>query len=389
MSQIKKTDVCIIGSGPSGVATSLMLSKLKIKHCIVDKATFPRDKTCGDGLILYAYKSLKLLGEDLFLEFLKNPKFIHSKKITLLINNNSKIEFKESEDRDMVISYAKRFDFDHFLVNHLSSEYACQYFGNGVKVIENQTDGVYIKLKNGQEILSKMVVGADGAKSIVSGKLAQNKIDKKFSSTFVSAYFTGVQDLAIKNEAEVRMIYKKTLLFFYVFPLSDGQVNISLGGRSDQIKKNGINLVHEIENLIKTNKYIKHQFVNATIVNSWRGWSIPFHFGNYKISGERFLLVGDAAGLANAFYKEGIGTGMMSGIIAANNIEKCLRENNFSEQILKSYEKDIKKEFGRLLKASHYTLRFAKFKMFFLSVVTLFKYKIEGKATKVIKKRSY
>ena len=45
-----KTDVCIVGSGPAGASTSLMLSKLKIKHYIVDKATFPRDKTCGDGL---------------------------------------------------------------------------------------------------------------------------------------------------------------------------------------------------------------------------------------------------------------------------------------------------------------------------------------------------
>jgi flavin-dependent dehydrogenase len=53
-----KTDVCIIGAGPSGTSTSLMLSKMKISHYIVDKSIFPRDKTCGDGLILYAYKSL-------------------------------------------------------------------------------------------------------------------------------------------------------------------------------------------------------------------------------------------------------------------------------------------------------------------------------------------
>ena len=119
MSQIEKTDVCIIGGGPSGAATSIMLSKLKIPHYIIDKSTFPRDKTCGDGLILYAYKAMKLLGEDLFEEFLKHPKFIHSKKIKLHINNNLNITFKESEERDMIISYAKRFDFDYFLVNHL------------------------------------------------------------------------------------------------------------------------------------------------------------------------------------------------------------------------------------------------------------------------------
>ena len=58
------------------------------------------------------------------------------------------------------------------------------------------------------------------------------------------------------------------------------------------------------------------------------------------------MLVGDAAGLANAFYKEGIGTGMMSGIIAAKNIERCLNNDGFSESSLKKYDEDLKKEFG-------------------------------------------
>ena len=40
-----KTDVCIVGAGPAGASTSLMLSKLKIEHYIIDKAIFPRDKT--------------------------------------------------------------------------------------------------------------------------------------------------------------------------------------------------------------------------------------------------------------------------------------------------------------------------------------------------------
>ena len=108
-----KTNVCIVGAGPSGAATSLMLSKLQIPHYIIDKASFPRDKTCGDGLILYTYKSLKKLG--LLDEFLSDTRFLHSKRINLHVKDDLKVQFKESEDRDMVISYAKRMDFDHFL----------------------------------------------------------------------------------------------------------------------------------------------------------------------------------------------------------------------------------------------------------------------------------
>ena len=108
-----KTDICIVGSGPAGASTSLALAQLNIPHYIIDKATFPRDKTCGDGLILYAYKSLKKL--DLLDAFLSDPRFLHSKNINLHVKDNLKVQFKENEDRDMVISYARRMDFDHFL----------------------------------------------------------------------------------------------------------------------------------------------------------------------------------------------------------------------------------------------------------------------------------
>jgi len=103
MQTIEKTAVCIIGAGPAGAATSMMLSNLKIHHYIIDKAVFPRDKTCGDGLILYAYKSMELLGGNLFQNFLKNPKFIHSKNIQLHIADNFRVNFKESNDRNKIV----------------------------------------------------------------------------------------------------------------------------------------------------------------------------------------------------------------------------------------------------------------------------------------------
>lgn len=387
MSELIKTDVCIVGAGPSGAATSMMLSKLKTHHVIVDKASFPRDKTCGDGLILYAYKSLKTLG--LLDEFLQDPRFIHGKKTNLHIHDELKITFEEAEERDMLISYAKRLDFDHFLVSHLSDEFAHQELGNGVRSLKEQEDGVLIKLKNGKQILAKMIVGADGAQSVVSRKLAGNKVDRKHVSTFVTSYFEGVEDLPEENEAEIRMVYKNMPLFFYIFPLAGGQVNVSLGGRADNIQKNNINLIDEVENIIASHPKVAHKFKNAIRLGNWRGWTIPCQFGYHTLSGKRFLLVGDAAGLANAFYKEGVGTGMMSGIIAANHIAKCIEKQEFTKKNFVNYESDLKKEFGKLLKFSQRALRIAKFKGLFANIVSISKNRIQKRAPKMIQKRSY
>jgi len=384
-----KTAVCIIGAGPAGAATSLMLSKLKIHHYIIDKETFPRDKTCGDGLILYTYKVTKILGDNIFEEFLNHTTIVHSKKVRLHINAKQDIVFTESNDRDMIISYAKRIDFDNFLVQKLSETYTQKEFGNPVKSIQETTEGILLTLKDGKQILANIIVGADGAQSIVSKKVAKNKIDDQKLSTFVTAYFKGINDMPAGNEGEIRIIYNKMPFFFYIFPLANGESNVSLGGNSQLIKKHKINLVDEIEKIISTNLQIKSRFYNATKISKWRGWVIPYSFGNQKIVGNRFLLVGDAAGLANAFYKEGVGTGMMSGIIAAKNIERCMKNNDFSETSLKNYELELKREFGKLLKFSAFMLKLARHKSIFSFAVLLFKNRLSKKSFAIIKKRSY
>jgi flavin-dependent dehydrogenase len=381
-----KTDVCIVGAGPAGASASLMLSKLKIEHYIIDKAIFPRDKTCGDGLILHAYKSLLTLG--LLDAFLTNSKFIHSKNINLYIKDNLRLQFKESEDRDIAISYGKRIDFDHFLVNEISKQYTTCQFGSGVKNLEEVAEGIQITLKNGKQITAKIVVGADGIQSIVSRQLAGFIPDKKKNSTFISAYFKNVK-IPLDKAAEIRLYYKKIPLFFYVFPLANNEVNVSLGGNTQKLLDNNINLKEEIESLIKTHPKVAHKFIDAEQIGAWRGWGIPYHFKKQTICGNRFLLVGDAAGLANSFYKEGVGTGMMSGIICAKKIATCLKENNFSETFMSSYKKDIDNEFGKLLRFSEFALKLSNFKAIFAGFARFSKKFVEKKAPGFIRKRSY
>jgi len=387
---MKETDVCIIGAGPAGASVSLMLSKLGIEHYVVDKASFPRDKTCGDGLILYVFKVLKLINPKLLDAFIKHPKFIHSWKGKLHISNKTAIEIHREETQEHApIFYGKRIDFDQFLVDQLPSKYSTLDLGNGVIDCVETENGIIIKLKDGKQLHSKMVVGADGIQSIVSKKLAHNKIDKERTSIFVSAYFKGLENSPKENEAEIRLVYKNIPLFFYIFPLANGEVNVSLGGLSSEIQKHHISLKTEVEHLIKTHPKIAHKFYNAERLSLWRGWGIPCNFGHLKVSGNRFLLTGDAAGLANAFYKEGVGTAMMSGVIAAHKIKECIDTNKFDATMLSDYENQLQKEFGKLLKYSRGALKMAQKKHSFKNAISIFKGFIEKKVVGIIDKRTY
>jgi flavin-dependent dehydrogenase len=178
-------------------------------------------------------------------------------------------------------------------------------------------------------------------------------------------------------------------LFFYIFPLPNGEANVSIGGLSSDIQKYKIDLKKEVNHIISNHPKVKQRFIHAEQCGTWRGWGIPCHFGHLKLYGERYLLVGDAAGLANSFYKEGVGTGMMSGIIAANKIEQALKANDFTNAFLADYEKNLSEEFGKLLKYSRAMMHLTKRKNIIDFLVYFFKRKIETKVLRVIQKRTY
>jgi flavin-dependent dehydrogenase len=54
-------DAVIVGAGPAGIAAAIAATDLGLRVVCFDKATFPRDKTCGDGLTTAALRALEEL----------------------------------------------------------------------------------------------------------------------------------------------------------------------------------------------------------------------------------------------------------------------------------------------------------------------------------------
>ena len=90
---------------------------------------------------------------------------------------------------------------------------------------------------------------------------------------------------------------------------------------------------------------------------SREGWGIPCHFGKQHAYGSNYIKVGDAAGLANPLYKEGVGTSMMSGIIAAQKAREVLASKNFSDHAFSDYPKLLRNEFGKQLFTAKWPLK--------------------------------
>ncbi|HQY42326.1 MAG TPA: FAD-dependent monooxygenase, partial [Ferruginibacter sp.] len=117
---VYQTKICIIGAGPGGVTAALQLAKLGIECIVADKATFPRDKICGDGLSGKVAAILDKIDPSIIKKFQQQP----------YKNNSFGIIFTSPNRRSVPIPFSlnyknnlhnprgfvsRRFDFDHFL----------------------------------------------------------------------------------------------------------------------------------------------------------------------------------------------------------------------------------------------------------------------------------
>ncbi len=375
---MKSTDIVIIGAGPAGCSTSLFLSKHKIPHTIIDKAVFPRDKVCGDALSGKVVYVMKQLNNSMIYDYNNNPdQFLPSWGVKFVAPNGKAIDipFKSdiSKETHAPGFISKRMDFDASLFNQLDKEYATVIEGAEAKDIIKHKDGIELSYtKDGSaNTLSniKLIVGAEGDRSIVAKKLSNIKKENDHYCAGIRAYYTGVTELHNQNFIELHFLEELLPGYFWIFPLPNGQANVGAGMLSSSVSAKNVNLKKDMLRAIANNPKIKHRFANAELVSPIQGWGLPLGSKKRVISGDHFLLTGDAASLIDPFTGEGIGNAMYSGMLAAAHIKNCLEQNNFSAQFNQTYDAAFYDRQWDELKLSHTMQKLCKYPWLFNFVV--------------------
>lgn len=355
------TNVTIIGSGPAGAMASLFLSKNKIHHTILDKAVFPRDKVCGDGLSGKVVSVLKKLDPSIISEMNKaNKRFLGSWGVMFVAPNGKKLDipFKKdlSQEHHPAGFVVKRLEFDFFLANKIDSPYAQYLPGCEVTRLTRTPSGIlinYLKNKTQDNLHAKIIIGADGERSIVEKTFFNFPIRHDHFYAGVRSYYQGVKDLHQQNFIELHFIKELLPGYFWIFPLPNGMANVGLCVLSSKVKKEKLNLREIFERLIVNEPSLQNRFRSATKESKLMGWGLPLGSVKRPFSCDHVMLTGDAASLIDPFTGEGIGNAMLSGLLAANAVEKSLANNNFSAaQLFKTYDSEIERSIRDELKLS-------------------------------------
>lgn len=369
--------ILIAGAGPAGMATSMVLSKNKIKHFLIDKQSFPRDKICGDALSGKVVSELNKIDPTYIKEITANKTdYTGSYGVRFFSPEGKMLDVPFSNNPGNLIHapgfIATRYTFDNFLFSKANPDYANISLHTEIEKIRRANNKLQVtQNKNGvfSEEEFDLVVGAEGDRSIVAKDLLGLKKNHSHYCAGLRVYYENVK--ATHPDKFIELHFLKELLpgYFWIFPMNDGRVNVGIGMLSSFISKRKINLKNELEKIIHHHPTISKRFIDAKALTQVQGWGLPLGSAKQTISGNNFLLVGDAGSLIDPFTGEGIGNALLSGRIAGEVITKAIQESRFDADFLSSYQNTVYKHLSSEINLSHKMQKLARYEMLFNFVV--------------------
>jgi menaquinone-9 beta-reductase len=307
-------EVLVVGAGPAGAAAAIEARRLGLDVLVVDRARFPRDKTCGDGLTTGALRRLENLGVDVR----ALPSYASVRETVLVSPSGREVTLPLPPDGEFA-GVAPRVELDGALISRAREEGAQVRDGVAVTAMREGEDAVTVVLDGRGEVRAQWVIAADGHYSPVRRMLDDEPAVELGTWHAARQYFRNVDDerLWVVFEAELLPGYA------WVFPLGNGRANVGFGVLRTQRDGagSGKRLAAQWRDVVGHSKVREILGPRAEPDGPHRAWPIPASFDAGRLARGRVLFAGDAANAVDPMTGEGIAQAIDTGILAARAIE--------------------------------------------------------------------
>ena len=283
----------VIGGGPAGMACAISLQKKGVSNCVIDKAVFPRNKTCAGLVTDKTYRLLKRLLSG-HREMI--PQMFSRRIAETAIFDRDRLAAKAKNKVSFRLAYRKRFDYA--LVRAYKADGGVML--DGQKKYSIDYENSRITLQDGRIVRYQYLVFADGALSQAHKAFCVKPADMCFCvETFLPASELNTSAL------QIHFGYLSPG-YVWLFPYKD-QVSAGVGTTAEK--------AGECVEVLKT--FLKDMGVDAS-AHPFRGAYVPFGgLADQSRTPENILLIGDAGGFADPIYAEGLYMALYSGMKAA------------------------------------------------------------------------
>ena len=311
-------DVAVIGGGPAGSAAAITLARAGRDVVLVDKARFPRDKCCGDGLTAGALRLVEQLGLD--------PSTIDSwqpvSDVVVRSPSGRQIELPLPRGDGVYAAVARRVDLDSSLLDIARAEGVKVLDGHALRGARNELDRVVLDAEGVGTVHARYAVGADGMWSPLRKALGAATAGYLGEWHAFRQYFT---DVSPRAGRELFVWFEADLLpgYAWSFPLPGGRANVGFGIQRDGGKVERVQDMKALWPELLERPHIREALgAGARPEAPHKAWPIPARIDDVALTAGRALFVGDAAGACDPMTGEGIGQALLTGVLAAHAIER-------------------------------------------------------------------
>ena len=283
-------DVVVVGGGPAGAAAALAARAAGRSVLILDRADFPRDKVCGDGIAPEALDVLAGLGVDVAALTDGYPPV---PRLRLRSPGGTTVE--RAMHRPALV--VPREVFDHRLLT-VALAAGAELRRRTVRRVE--VTPTHAEVDGG--VAADVVIGADGAESVVRRVLGIPPNRSRHTAIAIRGY--APEPMGQVGVQVIRTTEQRWPAYAWSFPTGDGSANVGYGELvSSGVTRGG--LLAGLEQLLDGGEAARP-----------RAHRLPLSTGRPRLPDGRVLLAGDAASLINPLTGEGIFYAVLSGALA-------------------------------------------------------------------------
>jgi menaquinone-9 beta-reductase len=325
-------DVVVVGAGPAGTATAIALADAGLDVALIDKATFPRDKTCGDGLTTLALRELEALG----LTPSTVPSWTPVDVAHLHSPGHRTVTMPLPPGPGWHAAIARRLELDAALVDLAESRGVDVRLGHALTAASMTLDGVEVHADALGPMRARWVVGADGVWSPLRKALGLSERGYRGEwhgfRQYLHTTAPAARDLHVWFEPDLLPGYA------WSFPLPDGGANVGFGVLRGA-RLDGKAMAAVWVDLLARPALREVLGPDAAPEGPHRAWPIPAKVTRSILGAGRVLFVGDAARATDLFTGEGIGQALLTGRLAAEAIAS--RPGSRPDQVVARYAASV------------------------------------------------
>jgi geranylgeranyl reductase family protein len=306
-------DALVVGAGPAGATAATLLARAGTSVLLVDKAVFPRDKCCGDGLTTLALRELEALG----LRPERVPNWQTVDAAWLRSPSGREVCLPMPVDGIYAATTPRR-ELDAALVQLAIEAGADVREGHGIVGLRELTDRVDVDVDGIGTVSAQFVVAADGMWSPTRKLLGLAEPGYLGEWHAFRQYARNVTGPAAER---LYVWFEPDLLpgYAWSFPLPDGRVNIGYGVVRDGTRT-GKAMNADWAGLIDRPHIRAALGSDVEWEDRHTAWPIPAGIDRAVLTAGRTLFVGDAARATDVMTGEGIGQAVLTGRLAAEAV---------------------------------------------------------------------